>query len=83
MRVSSLVQRCILSKLVISPALSFNEWWAKSGDSSRFAYHLRRLKEIGLIHNIGGKYDLPPISGEEWRRRDEDHEEKYGGPLWR
>jgi len=53
------LQKQILLKLIHEPELSFNALWAKQGESNKFAYHVNKLEETGLIHKNGtGCYKL-------------------------
>lgn len=52
------LQREILLKLIHNPSLSFNQLWAKQGNSNKFAYHLKRLEETGLIQKNKTRYKL-------------------------
>ncbi len=53
------LQRTILLKLIHTPELSFNELWAKEGESNLFAYHVNKLESKNLIaKNQNGKYSL-------------------------
>ncbi len=53
------MQRKIILKLIHKPELSFNELWAKDGESNKFAYHVNKLEESGFINkNKKGSYKL-------------------------
>ena len=52
------LQREILLKLIHNPSLSFNQLWAKQDNSNKFAYHLKRLEETGLIRKNKTHYQL-------------------------
>jgi len=43
------IERDIILKLIHTPQSSFNELWAKDGESNTFAYHLNKLVEQGLV----------------------------------
>lgn len=51
-------ERQILLKLIHNPELSFNELWAKQGESNKFAYHVNKLEEKGLIKKSQKGYQL-------------------------
>ena len=53
------LERSILLKLIHSPEMSFNELWAKQGESNTFTYHVHKLEQQGLIaKNTRGNYSL-------------------------
>lgn len=53
------VEKQIILKLIHNPILSFNELWAKQGESNNFAYHINKLEEKKLIcKNEQGNYHL-------------------------
>lgn len=51
-------QRKIILKLIHNPSLSFNELWGKEGESNKFAYHLNKLEEEGLVIKQETTYTL-------------------------
>mgnify|MGYP001618767480 CR=1 FL=1 len=52
-------ERQIMLKLIHAPQATFNELWAKQGESNTFAYHLHKLEEAGIvIKNADGAYHL-------------------------
>ncbi len=53
------LERQIVLKLIHAPQASFNELWAKQGESNTFAYHLHELEERGVVaKNVQGAYQL-------------------------
>ncbi|MFQ5621603.1 MAG: NUDIX hydrolase [Candidatus Nanoarchaeia archaeon] len=52
------IQKQIVLKLIHSPAMTFNELWGKDGESNKFAYHLKKLEEGGLVWKDGEHYHL-------------------------
>ncbi len=48
----------ILNKLRYRSFMSYNELWAKQGDSARFAYHLKQLEAKGFIAKTPKGYKL-------------------------
>ncbi len=53
------MQRKILLRLIHSPTLSFNDLWAKDGESNAFAYHLNKLESLNLVaKSQHGLYEL-------------------------
>ena len=51
------LERKIILKLIHTPHATFNELWNKDGESNKFAYHLNKLVEQGLIGK-NGEYSL-------------------------
>lgn len=52
------VEKRILVKLIHNPCSSYNSLWNKEEDSSKFAYHLKKLVDDNLVINRNGKYYL-------------------------
>ncbi len=53
------IERKIVLKLIHSPETSFNELWGKEGESNKFAYHLGKLVNKGIIEKSAtGNYKL-------------------------
>jgi len=52
------IQKQILLKLIHNPSMTFNELWGKEGESNKFAYHLKKMEEEGLVAKGEDKYGL-------------------------
>jgi len=48
----------ILSKLIHTPLMTFNQLWSKQGESNKFAYHLKVLEKDNLIEKTEHGYQL-------------------------
>lgn len=51
-------QQEILAKLRYRSFLSYNQLWEKQGNSSKFTYHLKALKQKGLVEKKNERYTL-------------------------
>ncbi|MBD3319374.1 hypothetical protein GF342_05705 [Candidatus Woesearchaeota archaeon] len=58
MHLENSVQQKIIRDLIHVEKASFNQLWKKKGDSNKFAYHLNRLINLGLIKKKSGHYTL-------------------------
>lgn len=55
------IQREIILKLIHAPKMTFNQLWAKQGESNTFAYHVNKLEADGYITKTeSGEYSLAP-----------------------
>ena len=52
------IQKKILSKLMYTPIMKFNQLWNKEGESNKFAYHLKKLENAGLVEKTSNGYRL-------------------------
>ena len=52
------IRASILQKLMHAEHLTFNKLWNKTGESNKFAYHLKVLEEDGLLSKSEHGYEL-------------------------